>query len=224
MIRTRSEQNYNSKTGFETRRENQGFERHNISMSRPHLDLTLFGTNNTNGTTSSIDSIPVGTKAPEPKKQTRPTDLPTQPKDLLEQQGKAHVSGDPDPDSSWSDSSPDKYNYSNDSSSSKSIKKKFNTKKNLWKHRKQDASESSSRYSDSSDDSDYRCKRRKKKSHRKKDSIKLCARLTEKLLTTAYKLKIIRFKPDEDPLQCRIYFLAFVESLEIIFTQYKETC
>ena len=98
-------------------------------MSRPHLDLTLFGTNNTNGTTSSIDSIPVGTKTPEPKKKTRPTDLPTQPKYLLEQQGKAHVSGDPDPDSSWSDSSPDKYNYSNDSSSSKSIKKKFNTKK-----------------------------------------------------------------------------------------------
>ena len=29
---------------------------------------------------------------------------------------------------------------------------------------------------------------------------------------------------DEDPLQRRIYFLTFVESLEIIFSQYKETC
>ena len=29
---------------------------------------------------------------------------------------------------------------------------------------------------------------------------------------------------DEDPLQCRIYFLTFVESLEMIFSQYKETC
>ena len=29
---------------------------------------------------------------------------------------------------------------------------------------------------------------------------------------------------DEDPLQRRIYFLAFVESLEMIFSQYKETC
>ena len=29
---------------------------------------------------------------------------------------------------------------------------------------------------------------------------------------------------DEDPLQLRIYFLAFVESLEMIFSQYKETC
>ena len=29
---------------------------------------------------------------------------------------------------------------------------------------------------------------------------------------------------DEDPLQCRIYLLTFVESLEIIFSQYTETC
>ena len=28
---------------------------------------------------------------------------------------------------------------------------------------------------------------------------------------------------DEDPLQRRIYFLTFVESLETIFSQYKET-
>ena len=29
---------------------------------------------------------------------------------------------------------------------------------------------------------------------------------------------------DEDPLQCRIYFLTFLESLEIIISQYTETC
>ena len=29
---------------------------------------------------------------------------------------------------------------------------------------------------------------------------------------------------DEDSLQRRIYFLTFVESLEIIFSQYTETC
>ena len=29
---------------------------------------------------------------------------------------------------------------------------------------------------------------------------------------------------DEDPLQFRIYFLTFVESLEMIFSQYTETC
>ena len=58
----------------------------------------------------------------------------------------------------------------------------------------------------------------------KNDLIKLCARLTEKLLTTAYKSNIIRFKMDEDPLQRQIYFLTFVESLEMIFSQYTKTC
>ena len=29
---------------------------------------------------------------------------------------------------------------------------------------------------------------------------------------------------DEDPLQRRIYFFTFVESLEMIFSQYTETC
>ena len=45
-----------------------------------------------------------------------------------------------------------------------------------------------------------------------------------KFLTAACKSKIIRFKLDEDPLQRRVYFLAFVKSLEMIFSQYKETC
>ena len=56
------------------------------------------------------------------------------------------------------------------------------------------------------------------------DLIKLCARLTANFLTTAYTSKIIRFKMDEDPLQRRIYLLTFVESLEMIFSQYTETC
>ena len=59
---------------------------------------------------------------------------------------------------------------------------------------------------------------------RKKDPIKLCATLTAKFLTTAYKSKITRFKLDEDPLQRRIYFLTFLESLDMIFSQYTETC
>ena len=55
----------------------------------------------------------------------------------------------------------------------------------------------------------------------KKKPIKLCSRLTEKLLTASYESKIIKFKLDEDPLQSRICFLIFIESLEIIFSQYK---
>ena len=54
--------------------------------------------------------------------------------------------------------------------------------------------------------------------------IKLCTHLTAKLMTTAYKSNIARFKMDDDPLQYQIYFLTFVESLEKIFSQYKETC
>ena len=41
---------------------------------------------------------------------------------------------------------------------------------------------------------------------------------------TAYKSKIIRFKMDEDPLKRRIYFLTFIDSLDMIFSQYRETC
>ena len=43
-------------------------------------------------------------------------------------------------------------------------------------------------------------------------------------MTTAYKSKITRFKIDEDPLQRRIYFLTFVESLEMIFFTAQKTC
>ena len=45
-----------------------------------------------------------------------------------------------------------------------------------------------------------------------------------KFLTTDYKAKIIRFKIDEDPLYRRVYFLVFVESLEMKFSQYTESC
>ena len=76
----------------------------------------------------------------------------------------------------------------------------------------------------SSEKSDYRRKRRnKKKIHRKNDYIKLCAKLTMKFLTKAYKSKITKFKLGEDPLQRQIYFLTFVESLERILLLYKET-
>ena len=122
MSRTRSEQNYSSKTDFETRRENQDFGRQNISMSQLPLDSTPFGIDTTNITASPIDLIPVGTKTSEPMPQTRPTDSSTLPTDLPKQNEKAHVPRDPDPDPSLSDSSTNKYDSSNISKSSKSIK------------------------------------------------------------------------------------------------------
>ena len=86
MSRTGSEQDYNAKTDFETRRENQYFGRRNNSMSQPPLDSTPLGTNTTNVTTSHIDPIPFRTKTSEPTPLTQPTELP-------EQNGKAHVLG-----------------------------------------------------------------------------------------------------------------------------------
>ena len=78
--------------------------------------------------------------------------------------------------------------------------------------------------SDSSEDSHYRRRRRKNKKRRKEDPIRLCATLTAEFLTKAFKSKIIRFKMDEDSLQRRIYFLTFIDSLDMIFSQYRETC
>ena len=83
------------------------------------------------------------------------------------------------------------------SSDSRARKKKRTKKKKRRKHQKDDSSDpSSSDDYDYSDDSHYRRKQRKDKEHRKKDPIRLCATLTAKLLTTAYKSKIIRFKMD----------------------------
>ena len=124
------------------------------------------------------------------------------------------VNSDPDPPPSDSSDS-------SSSSDSEPERKKSKNKKKRRKNRKDDSSYPSSSGdsdgSDSSEESHYRRRRRKNKKHWKKDPIRLCATLTEKLLTTPFKLKIIRFKLDEDPLQRRIYFLTFIESLKMIF-------
>ena len=162
-------------------------------MSRPTLDSAPFGTSTTNGTTSPIDSIPVGGETPYFTPLTRPTLLP-------EQNGKVHVPADPESKPPFSDSSLNKYNSSKDRNPIILLKNKHDNLKRCLKHRKYDVSYTSSSDYDLYNNSDYRRKRHKKKSHRKKDLIKLCARLPEKLLTTAYKLKIIRFKMDKDAL------------------------
>ena len=40
-------------------------------------------------------------------------------------------------------------------------------------------------------------------------------------VAAAYKSNIIKFKMDEDPIQRWIYFLIFVEFLDMKFYQYK---
>ena len=190
-------------------------------MNQPPLELTTIGTNITNITnikTSHLELTPIGTKTPYPKQLTPPTDSSKRKK-------KAQISEDPDTYPSLSNSSSSKSDSSDDRKYSKYNSKRHDKNKKRRKHTKQELSDSSSRNYDSSGEIDYRRKiRNKKKSHQKKEPIKLCAKLTAKLLTTSYKLKIITFKIDEYPLQRRIYFLTFVESLEMIFPQYKETC
>ena len=70
-----SEQDYNAKTDFETRRENQDFGRQNNSMSQPPLDLNTIGTNTINIKMSHIDSIPVRTKILDPTPLIIPTEF-----------------------------------------------------------------------------------------------------------------------------------------------------
>ena len=160
----RPEQNYNSKSDFETRRGgvvNQDFGRQNNSMSRPPLDSTPLGNNTNNVTTSLIDSIPVRTKSPDPVPLTLPTYFP-------EKNGKVHVPGGPDPYPSSLDSSSNKSNWSDDINSRKSNKKKRDNKKNCRKDKKQDSSGSWLSDSGFSGDINYRRKGRQNNIHRKK--------------------------------------------------------
>ena len=157
----------------------------------------------------------VGTKTPDPK----PLTLPTEFSKRKEKAGKEYVLYYLESEPSPADSSLRESDSSNDRKYSKSKSKWQDKKKNHRKRTKQDSSDLLSSDSHSSDESDYKIKiRNKKKSYWKRDPIKLCPKLTAKFLTTAYRLKIVKFKLDEDPLQCQIYFITFIESLEMIFS------
>ena len=133
MSRTRLYHNYDFNSDFETRREevvDQDFGHQNDSMSQPPLYLTPLGINTTNRTTSPSDSIPDRTKSPEPTPLTLITDSPAPPTDFPEQNGKADVPGDPDPEPSLSNALSKKSNSSNYTNSSQSNKKKLDKKKN----------------------------------------------------------------------------------------------
>ena len=95
----------------------------------------------------------------------------------------------PDPEPSSSDFSETSSSYS------RAKKKKTTKKKKRRKHRKYESSEPSSIDNfDSSYESHYRLKRRNNNKHRKNYLFRICANLTAKLLTTAYKSNIISLK------------------------------
>ena len=55
------------------------------------------------------------------------------------------------------------------------------------------------------------------------DPIEIFAKLKDKLLTAAYKPRVINLKLDENPLQRRVYFIYFRNSLKIILSKISET-
>ena len=55
------------------------------------------------------------------------------------------------------------------------------------------------------------------------DQIKKGTNITANLFTDVYKSKVFKFKLYKDPIQCRVYFLSFVSSLEIVLSQFSET-
>ena len=184
------------------------FERQIVLMSWPSLDSTPVGTNTSNAKISPLDSTPVRAKTPDPKTLT----LPTEQLKRKEKAGK-YVTEDPESDPSSSDSSLSESDSSDDSRYRKSKIKRRDKKKKHRKRTKQDLSESLLSDSDFSDISDYKRKiRNKEKSYHKnkRDPIKFCEKLMEKLPTTAYKYNIIKFKFGGNLLQCRIYFLNLI--------------
>ena len=55
------------------------------------------------------------------------------------------------------------------------------------------------------------------------DPIKKCVKLTSKLLTYAYKQKVVKFKLDDYPLHCQVYLLSFTNSIKIVLSTFSET-
>ena len=133
------------------------------------------------------------------------------------------VKSDPEPPPS--DFSDDPSSSSDSRSKRKKIIRKIIRKKRR-KHQKYESDPSSiddSDDSDSSEEGHYRRRRHTHTEHRKKYLIILYSNLTAKLLTTVFKSQMIQFKLDEDPLQRLIYFLTFIDSLNMVFSQYRET-
>ena len=56
------------------------------------------------------------------------------------------------------------------------------------------------------------------------DPIKKCTKLRAKLLTYAYKSKVVKLKLDEYPLITWVYFLSFIYSLKIVLSPFSVTC
>ena len=90
--------------------------------------------------------------------------------------------------------------------------------------------DSSSSYSSDSSNDEYHKRRRHAKNNKNKlwsktrfnKPIRKCTKITSKLLTAEYKSELVKLKLDEDPLQNRVYFLSFMNSIKIVLSQFSE--
>ena len=97
------------------------------------------------------------------------------------------------------------------------------TKRTRWPGFNSGSSDSYSSYPSNSSDEEYsKLIKRTKSKMCFCEPIKKCAKLIVKLLTSEYKLKVIKLKLDKDPLQHPVCFLYFMNSLKIILSQLKE--
>ena len=115
-------------------------------MSRPPLYLTPIGTNTTNEKIPHFEWAPVGTKTPDPK----PLTLPTESSKRKEKALKEYILENLESDPSLLDSSPSESDFSDDSKYRKPKIKRRDKKENHQKFTKQDSSDSLSNDSDSS--------------------------------------------------------------------------
>ena len=66
-------------------------------------------------------------------------------------------------------------------------------------------------------------KKKRRSKTRFRDPIKKCAKLTDDLITDAYRSNVIRFKLDKDTLQHCVYLLSFMNSLKNLFSRFSGT-
>ena len=145
-------------------------------MSRPPLESTPIGTTTTYIETSHLGLTPIDKKTPDPK----PLTLPTY---LSKLRGNGRVSEDPDTDQSLSSSSSSESDSSDEINHSKYKNKGRDTKKNHKNTHETGLVIIIVKRLLFVRQSDYICNKRRNK----KSPINLCAKLTTKLLMTAYK-------------------------------------
>ena len=197
MSAAKSHHDYNYITEFQIWRGNREFECQFFSMSQPPLDLIYVGTNTTNATSSHLELCYVGTITPNTKPLTRPVESSKHNEKDIHHCHNHHRDNLIIPMTTNTENP-----KSRGAIKGKIIGKAWNRTRNKHCHATLIC------ISKVTIKGRYAISRR---FIRKNDPIKLCKKLTEKLMMTGYKSNIIRIKLDKYPLHRRIYFPTFIE-------------